>query len=305
MKAEALNEQFNSVYTEEGSIPLPNLGESPYGEIDRLQISVSGLLDQLNKLNPSKAQGPDGIPPWFLNTYPAQLAPILHNIFQLSVDSRQVPEAWKNANVTAIFKKGSRTEAANYRPISLTSVASKLLEHIIHSHVMKHLELHNILTDSQHGFGTKRSTETQLIQTIHDISKSLDKKETVDMAILDFTKSFDKVPHERLIHKLNYYGISGSIATWIETFLIGRSQQVVVNGATSSSTIIISGVPQGTVLGPLLFFLYINDLPDNISTSVGSLQMIVFYIHQSEHKMTLPYSRTIYLNYRNGKTNGL
>ena len=178
-------------------------------------MSISGVLDQLNKLNPSKTQGPDGIPPWFLNKYAAQLTPIIHNIFQLSVESRQVPEAWKNANVTAIFKKGSRTEAANYRPISLTSVASKLLEHIIHSHVMKHLELHNILTDSQHGFRAKRSTKTQLIQTIHDISKSLDKKETVDMAILDFTKAFDKVPHKRRIHKLNYYGISGSIATWI------------------------------------------------------------------------------------------
>ena len=153
---------------------------------------------------------------------------MFHNIFQLSVDSSQVPEALKNVNVTAIFKNSSRTEAANYRPISLTSVASKLLEHIryiIHSHVMKHLELHNILTDSQHGFRAKRSTETQLIQTIHDISKSLDKKETVDMAVLDFTKAYDKVPHKRLIHKLNYYGISGSIATWIETFLMGRTHK--------------------------------------------------------------------------------
>ena len=136
LKAEALNEQFNRVYTEEGSIPLPNLGESPYGEIERLQISISGVLDQLNKLNPSKALGPDGIPPWFLNTYAGQLGPILHNIFQLSVDSSQVPEALKNANVTAIFKKGSRTEPANYRPISLTYVAYKLLEHNIIIHIV-------------------------------------------------------------------------------------------------------------------------------------------------------------------------
>ena len=116
--------------------------------------------------------------------YAAQLAPILHNIFQLSIDSSQVPEAWKNANVTAIFKKSCRPESANYRQISLKFVASKLLEHVIHSHVMKHLEQHNILTDSQHEFRAKRSTETRLIQTIHDISKSLDKKETVDMAII-------------------------------------------------------------------------------------------------------------------------
>ena len=171
---------------------------------------------------------------------------------------------------------------------------------------MKHLELHNILTNSQHGFRAKRSTETQLIQTIHNISKSLDKKETVGMAILYFTKALYKVLHKRLIHKLNYYGISGSIAKWIDTFLIGRTQQVVVNGAASSSTIINSGVPQGTVLGPLLFLLYINDLPDNPSTSVRLFaDDCILYTPIRTQNMYLPYSRTIYLNCRNGKTIGL
>ena len=109
-------------------------------------------LDNLNKLNPPKAQWPDAIPPWFVNTYAAQQAPIVHNIVQLSLDSSQVPEPWTHANVTAIVKKGSRAETANYRPISLTSVASKLLEHNFCYHTyMKHLELHNVLTDCQHG----------------------------------------------------------------------------------------------------------------------------------------------------------
>ena len=185
------------------------------------------MTNYQKKINTSKSQGSEGFPPWFLNRYASHLTPIIHDIFQSSVDSGEVPKAWKEANITAIFKKGNRAETSNYRPISLTPVISKLLEHIIHSHIMKHLEQHHILADHQHGFRAKRSTETQLIQTVYDISKS------VDMAILDFTKAFDKVPHKRLIHKLKYYGIIGPISSWIESFLAERTQQVVINGSTS------------------------------------------------------------------------
>ena len=125
--------------------------KAPHGKIPELTISLKGVHDQLSKINTSKSQGPDGIPPWFLNRYAYHLTPIIHDIFQSSVDSGQVPKAWNEANITAIFKKGNRAETSNYRPISLTPVISKLLEHIIHSHIMKHLEQHHILTDHQHG----------------------------------------------------------------------------------------------------------------------------------------------------------
>ena len=158
----------------------------------------------------------------------------------------------------------------------------KLLEHIIHSHIMKHLEQHHILTDHQHGFRANRSTETQLIQTVYGISKYLDEKKSVDMAILDYTKAFDKVPHKRLIHKLKYYGIIGPISSWIESFLAERTQQVVINGSASKPTKVTS-----------------------ISLQIFAfLQMTAYYIYQLNQTVTL-LSKMIYSNLRNGKTPGL
>ena len=132
------------------------------------------------------------------------------------------------------LKKGDRCLASSYRPVSLTSLCCKLQEHIVVYNVLKHLERHNILTDCQHGFRAKRSCETQLLTLVHELANSLDKKQQVDMAILDFSKAFDRVPHQRLLRKIDHYGVRGQTFAWIKDFLADRKQQVVVDGAISA-----------------------------------------------------------------------
>ena len=187
------------------------------------------MLKLLKDLKPHKASGPDGIPTRILILAADQLAPVLTAIFQSSLDVGALPTEWKDALISPIYKKGDRCSAANYRPVSLTCVVCKILEHIIHSSVMKRLDKFDIITDKQQGFRRRRSCETQLIATIEGIASKLRTgKDQVDIILLDFAKAFDKVPHIRLLHKLDYYGIRGGTLSWIKEFLSGRSQQVVL-----------------------------------------------------------------------------
>ena len=175
--------------------------------------------------------------------------------FQLITTSRRAPSGLETCQYSTYFLEGNKSLTSNYRPISLTSICCKIMERLIHTHLYQNLELLNILCDQQHGFCPRRSCESQLITTINNISKLLDSGLQTDIFLLDLSKSFDKVPHHRLCNKLYYYGIRGKLLVWIENFLIGRQQQVILDGSYSDSHTLDSGVPQGTILAPLLFYV--------------------------------------------------
>ena len=231
-------------------------------------IGTEGICKLLKALQPNKAAGPDKISPTILRELRDQISCILQIIFTKSLETGKQPSCWLDANISTIYKKGDRSLPNNYRPISLTCVLCKVMEHIITSQLVKHFNNHNILYELQHGFREKRSCETQLIMLIHELLQNMQKGKQTDLILLDFSKALDKVSHEKLIHKLHNYGVKGNTLSWIKSFLNNRTQTVVIDGKQSRTAPVTSGVPQGSVLGPILFLAYINDLPDNITSQV-------------------------------------
>ena len=181
-----------------------------------------------------------------------------------------------------VFKEGEKHDPCNYRPVFLTAVLFKIMEHIIHNNIMHHLENNDILFANQHGFRKNHSCESQLILTVEDLAKNLDHGDQMDMIILDFSEALDEVPHQRLISKLQFYGIQGSILISIKSWLTS-SQSVIIHGECSKSVDVSSGVPEGTVLGPLMFLLFIDDIQDDLECNLRLFADDTLLFHKITH----------------------
>ena len=261
-QAHLFNNYFQQQFSEPSNYDIPvNIGVRDDWHIDFNHFRVKNILKHLN---PNKALGPDNINGKVLKYCCNTLSVPLSILFQKSYSSGSLPSDWKLANVVPVHKKGSKSDVQNYRPISLTSLVVKVMERIVRDELMQ--KCNNLLDSRQHGFLPGKSCSTQLIEFCDSLSLSLNRNIRADVIYFDFAKAFDSVSHDLILHKLKFlFGIDGRLLAFIRNYLLDRWQAVVINGSVSTRLQVVSGVPQGSILGPSLFVLFINDISSGLS----------------------------------------
>lgn len=261
--ANILQDQYSKVFSDPNALKRDindNPSETP--TIEDIDFNEEDILNAINDMSRYSATGPDKFSAEILKECKQQLCSPIQHLWRMSLNQSDIPTKYLQQTIVPIYKKGDRSLAANYRPVSLTSHIIKIFERVLRQKLVEHIEQNNLLSNQQHGFRHRRNCLTQLIHHFDDILQALENDSNADIVYLDFSKAFDKVDHKLLLLKLFRMGIKGKLLSWLTSFLSNRSQQVLVNGTKSRPIPVISGVPQGTVLGPLLFIVYINDITE-------------------------------------------
>ena len=245
-----------------------NPSTSPSDILDKIEITPQNVIDILNTLDTTKAVGPDKISPKLLKEASQELSVPLSKLFNLSLMLKKYPENWKYADVVPVFKKGDPKIVNNYRPISLLSIISKVFEKCVYKYIHNFINNNNLLSQHQSGFRKGDSTINQLLYLSHQFSSALDNGKEVRVVFFDISKAFDRVWHSGLLYKIEQFGISGGLLLWIKSYLSGRKQKVIINGQESELIEINAGVPQGSILGPLFFLIFINDIVNDICCNI-------------------------------------